>query len=121
MRTLAIGLPLLVVASLCRAATAWAGPECAVLVALQTSTAQTSQWSAAVTVEVPSCRRSRGRFALMTQAETMNGTIDIAERSQEWAFDGHGKGQFVYMIDQPRDAIITDAWIRQGAECACLE
>jgi len=63
MRTLAIGLPLLVVASLCRAATAWAGPECAVLVALQTSTAQTSQWSAAVTVEVPSCRRSRGRFA----------------------------------------------------------
>jgi hypothetical protein len=119
-RAIIISLPLLIFAALVSTLEA-AEPECAALVALQTSRAQTSQWSAAITVEVPSCRRSKGRFALMTQAETMNGRIEIAERGQEWRFDGHGKGQFVYVIDQPSDVIITDVWIRQGVRCACLE
>jgi hypothetical protein len=119
MRTLVIGLPLLVIAGLSCATNAWAGPQCAASLALHTLAAQASQWSAAIALEVSNCSRSKGRFALMTQAESMNGTVEVGERAQEWLFEGHQKGQFVYVIDQPPGAIITDAWIR-GAECACL-
>jgi hypothetical protein len=100
---------------------AGAGAACEAAGTVTPLAAGARQWSAAVTITVPSCRRSVGRFLLMTEVTRNDGAVDFAERSQEWVFDGHGKGQFVYVIDRRDDGEITDAWVRKEMRCACLD
>src|SRR5687768_6855528 len=79
------------------------------------------QATASVTVNVQGCQRSRGRFVLAMQLESMGGTVDFSERVQDWHFEGSGTGHFIYVLDQPRSSAVTDAWVKRDIQCTCLE
>ena len=79
------------------------------------------QVTAAVTLNVAGCRRSEGRFVLVTQLESMNGAVEFSERTQNWRFDGPEIGQFVYVVDHPRHSAATDAWVKRDIQCTCVE
>jgi hypothetical protein len=79
------------------------------------------EMSTSVTVSVAGCRRSQGRFVLMTQFESMNGNVAFAERMQDWRFDGSDIGQFVYVTERPPQAAVTDTWVKREIQCTCSE
>ena len=94
--------------------------QCVASAAVKPMTSE-PQMSTSVTVSVAGCRRSQGRFVLMTQFESMNGDMAVAERMQDWRFGGSDIGQFVYLTDHPRHAAVTDTWVKREIQCTCLE
>ena len=79
------------------------------------------QVTAAVTLNVAGCRRSQGRFVLVTQLESMNGAVEFSERTQDWKFDGSEVGYFTYVVDHPRQSAPTDTWVKRDIHCSCAE
>ena len=79
------------------------------------------QVTAAVTLNVAGCRRSQGRFVLVTQLESMSGAVEFSERTQDWNIEGSEIGHFTYIVDHPKQSAATDAWVKRDIQCACVE
>ena len=79
------------------------------------------QVTAAVTLNVAGCRRSQGRFVLVTQLESMSGAVEFSERTQDWKLDGADIGYFTYVVDHPRQSAATDTWVKRDIHCTCAE
>lgn len=79
------------------------------------------QVTATVTLNVAGCRRSQGRFVLVTQLESMNGAVEFSERTQDWKFDASEVGYFTYVVDHSKQSAATDARVKRDIHCTCAE